>query len=160
MRGGGLRRREMFASKRYVRWRYRGTVNETQLLKEILIPGSSKPVGLRRALRKKLKIQGHSKMITCIGVSTGGTLLASGSLDLTVRLWSLDDSLLMTDPFGSANHWCSSILIGLQEACSKFVEGEVPRSVGCPITELDIRIGKQAPGTPLTYVPVSYWTNI
>lgn len=32
-------------------------------------------------------------MITCIDISVDSTLLASGSLDFTVRMWSLDDNM-------------------------------------------------------------------
>lgn len=46
------------------------------------------------------KFQGHSGEIMCIDTSADGTLLASGSRDETVRIWSLDTGKLMAGPFG------------------------------------------------------------
>jgi WD40 repeat protein len=45
------------------------------------------------------KLQGHSKMITYIDISADNTLLASGSYDETVRIWTLETGKLVAGPF-------------------------------------------------------------
>src|SRR6267154_307281 len=47
------------------------------------------------------KFEGHSRMVTCIDISPDSMLLASGSLDSTARIWSLDTGELVTGPFQS-----------------------------------------------------------
>ncbi|KAJ8581603.1 WD40 repeat-like protein [Rhizopogon salebrosus TDB-379] len=47
--------------------------------------------------------EGHSLGTTCIDISMDSKLLASGSLDGRVRVWSLDTGELVAGPFGSSD---------------------------------------------------------
>ncbi|KAJ8586605.1 WD40 repeat-like protein, partial [Rhizopogon salebrosus TDB-379] len=47
--------------------------------------------------------QGHSHAIYCIDISENSMLLANGSDDRTVRIWSLDTGKLVAGPFKSAD---------------------------------------------------------
>jgi WD40 repeat protein len=47
------------------------------------------------------KLQGHSKLISCIDISADNTLLASGSWDSTARIWNLETGKLVAGPFKS-----------------------------------------------------------
>jgi WD40 repeat protein len=47
--------------------------------------------------------EGHSLEITCIDISMDSKLLASGSRDSTVRIWSLDTGELVAGPFHSVD---------------------------------------------------------
>jgi WD40 repeat protein len=44
-------------------------------------------------------LQGHSDIIFCIDISADNTLLASGSYDLTTRIWNLETGKLVAGPF-------------------------------------------------------------
>jgi WD40 repeat protein len=48
-------------------------------------------------------LEGHSRGITCIDISMDSKLLASGSWDGRVRIWSLDTDELVAGPFGSGD---------------------------------------------------------
>ncbi|OAX39093.1 WD40 repeat-like protein [Rhizopogon vinicolor AM-OR11-026] len=52
--------------------------------------------------------QGHSEEIICIDISADSMLLASGSYDMTTRIWSLDTGKLVAGPFESAE-WAAAI---------------------------------------------------
>ncbi|KAJ8586596.1 tricorn protease domain 2-containing protein, partial [Rhizopogon salebrosus TDB-379] len=52
--------------------------------------------------------QGHTRAINCIDISEDSMLLASGSTDGTVRIWSLDTGKLMASPCKSAD-WVGAI---------------------------------------------------
>ncbi|KAG2335421.1 WD40 repeat-like protein, partial [Suillus weaverae] len=53
--------------------------------------------GIRR------RFEGHSEEITCIDISADNTLLASGSMDCTARIWELDTGKLLAGPFKGDN---------------------------------------------------------
>jgi WD40 repeat protein/serine/threonine protein kinase len=47
---------------------------------------------------------GHSESVTCLAYSPGGTLLASGSSDFTVKVWNPKTGALITTCAGHTNH--------------------------------------------------------
>ncbi|KAG2339310.1 WD40 repeat-like protein [Suillus weaverae] len=51
--------------------------------------------------------KGHSRQIFCIDISADNTLLASGSLDATARIWNLETGKLVAGPFKSASLVCA-----------------------------------------------------
>jgi len=53
-------------------------------------------------------LEGHSSRIECIDISTDNVLLASGSTDTTVRIWSLHTGKLVAGPFKSED-WVSAV---------------------------------------------------
>jgi WD40 repeat protein len=50
------------------------------------------------------KLFGHSEIVTCLAYSPDGTLLASGSLDFTVKLWNPQSGALITTCAGHTNN--------------------------------------------------------
>ncbi|KIK33678.1 hypothetical protein CY34DRAFT_33548, partial [Suillus luteus UH-Slu-Lm8-n1] len=54
------------------------------------------------------KLQGHSQRISCMDISEDNMLLASGSWNSTVRIWSLETSKLVAGPFESDN-WVGTV---------------------------------------------------
>ncbi|XP_068645365.1 putative E3 ubiquitin-protein ligase LIN-1 [Aristolochia californica] len=44
----------------------------------------------RRALRLIQEVRGHTKAVTCLTISSSGDKLYSGSLDKTIRVWSIE----------------------------------------------------------------------
>lgn len=56
-----------------------------------LLAARSIEVGLRSQIRCRVALVGHTESVTCIAISPDGQMLASGSWDTTVRLWSLPD---------------------------------------------------------------------
>ncbi|KAG1812156.1 quinon protein alcohol dehydrogenase-like superfamily [Suillus subaureus] len=102
--------------------------------------------------------EGHLQQINCIDISADNTLLASGSLDETVRIWNLETGKLLAGPFKS---------IGFVGAVrfspdSKKLAVKLDWGTGLEIWDvqsqkLDVRIGK-ASGTGATLSPI-LWTN-
>jgi WD40 repeat protein len=52
--------------------------------------------------------KGHSEEIICVDICADNTLFASGSLDRTTRIWSLDTGKLMAGPLKSAD-WVGAV---------------------------------------------------
>ncbi|KAJ8586599.1 WD40 repeat-like protein [Rhizopogon salebrosus TDB-379] len=102
--------------------------------------------------------QGHSRAIECIDISEDSMLLASGSDDRTVRIWSLDTGELVAGPFKSAG------VVGAvrfspdsKKLAVKSVTGQCLEVWDVQTKKLDRRVGKSQIGY-VTNAPV-FWTN-
>ncbi len=58
-----------------------------------------------------LPLFGHQDLVTGAAFSTDGSLLATGSQDLTVRLWDTNARLLIGQPLAAGSKWVSSVAI-------------------------------------------------
>ena len=104
-------------------------------------------------------LKGHSRMVTSIDISADSKLLASGSVDQTVRIWDLDSGKLVAGPFQTV-HWASTVRFSQDS-----VELAVNSDIGKCLEVWDIqgqryrRIGKWDVGGYATYTPVFWTTN-
>jgi len=112
---------------------------------------------IKTRIMKTLK--GHSQAVTCIDISADSKLLASGSVDQTVRIWDLDSGKLVAGPFECA---CTVGAVRFSQDSMKLaVESEVGRCLevwDIQGQKLDRRIGKPDGGL-VTYAPVFWTTN-
>jgi WD40 repeat protein len=102
--------------------------------------------------------KGHSRAITCIDISEDSMLLASGSSDRTVRIWSLDTGKLVVGPFKSAD-WVGAIRFSRdsKRLAVKSFTGSCLELWDVQTQKLDRRVGKDQGGS-MTNAPV-FWTN-
>jgi hypothetical protein len=102
--------------------------------------------------------QGHSGVINCIDISKDSMLLASGSNDITARIWSLDTGKLVAGPFksvdrvGAIRFSRDSKKLGMNSDVGRCLEVWDVQT-----QKLDRRVGKYRGGY-VTHAPV-FWTN-
>ncbi|KAG2343596.1 WD40 repeat-like protein [Suillus weaverae] len=102
--------------------------------------------------------KGHSGSITCVDISLDGTLLVSGSWDVTARIWSLKTGKLVAGPFRSVD-WVGAVRLST-DSKKLAVKSWTRRwlEVWDVKTEtLAVRVGKYD-GPASTSAPV-FWTN-
>jgi WD40 repeat protein len=103
--------------------------------------------------------EGHSRRITCIDISADSTLLVSGSLDGTVRIWSLETGKLVTVIFNDAEN-VGAVRFS-QDSKKLAVKSWRPGNrlaiwdIRSPT--LDVQLTKLGGGMGLTSAPV-FWT--
>jgi WD40 repeat protein len=104
------------------------------------------------------RFQGHPDVIECIDISEDNTLLASGSVDNTAKIWSLDTGTLMAGPFKSAD-WVGAIRFSQdsKKLAMNSIVGSCLEVWDVQTQKLDRRIGKSQEGD-MTTAPV-FWTN-
>ncbi|KAG1725820.1 WD40-repeat-containing domain protein [Suillus occidentalis] len=105
------------------------------------------------------KLQGHSKMITCIDISADNTLLASGSDDKTSRIWNLETGKLVAGPFKSID-WVGAVRFSTdsKKLAVKSPTGKCLEVWDVQTQKLDKRIGNRSLPRFLLFPPI-YWTN-
>jgi WD40 repeat protein len=101
--------------------------------------------------------QSHSEII-CVDISADSMLLASGSDDRTVRMWSLETDKLVAGPFVSAD-WPGAIRFSpdLEKLAVRSAVGKCLEVWNVQTQKLDASIGKIASALS-SYAPV-FWTN-
>lgn len=108
--------------------------------------------GIRR------RFEGHSEEITCIDISADNTLLASGSMDCTARIWELDTGKLLAGPFKGDNIVTGVGAVRFSRDSKKLaVKSRVATWLevwDVETQKLDVRVGKD-PGHGLTTHAVS-----
>jgi WD40 repeat protein len=67
-------------------------------------------IDFRHLLHHRATLEGHQHEIRCLAISASGKILASGSADQTVRLWSLSDARLLKTLEGHAG-WVNCLAI-------------------------------------------------
>jgi WD40 repeat protein len=104
--------------------------------------------------------EGHSLGITCINISMDNKLLASGSWDGTVRIWSLDTDELVAGPFHSGDFPGGVGAVRFSHDSRKLAVNSVFESRlevwDIHAQKLDNKVGKRGPWQPR--VPV-FWTT-
>ncbi|KAJ8586047.1 WD40 repeat-like protein [Rhizopogon salebrosus TDB-379] len=70
--------------------------------------GELKAREVETGMVKTFQLEGHSQAIYCIDISKDNTLLASGSVDNTAKIWSIDTGKLVAGPFKNAD-WVGAI---------------------------------------------------
>ncbi|KAG2145756.1 hypothetical protein DEU56DRAFT_910042 [Suillus clintonianus] len=102
--------------------------------------------------------EGHSGSITCVDVSADCTLLASGSWDVTARIWSLKTGELMAGPFRSVD-WVGSVRLSTdsKKLAVKSWTGRWLEVWDVKTQTLDVRVGNFS-GPETTSAPV-FWTH-
>ena len=103
--------------------------------------------------------EGHSRWITCIDISMDSKLLASGSWDGTVRIWSMDTDELVAGPFASGDFRTGVGAVRFSHDSRKLaVKFESCLEVwDIQAQKLDNKVGKRG-SSPLFRVPV-FWTT-
>jgi WD40 repeat protein len=104
------------------------------------------------------KFEGHSRVINCIDISEDNTLLASGSVHNTAKIWSLDTGKLVAGPFKNAD-WVGAIRFsrGSKKLATNSHVGSCLEVWDVQTQKLDRRVGKSQGGY-VTHAPV-FWTN-
>jgi WD40 repeat protein len=111
---------------------------------------------VKTGIMKTLK--GHSGRVNSIDISADSKLLASGSMDKTVRIWDLDTGKLVAGPFQTADS------VGAVRFSQDSMKLAVNSCVGKCLEVWDTqklvrRIGKWNVGGHVTYAPVFWTTN-
>ncbi|KAJ8585889.1 WD40 repeat-like protein [Rhizopogon salebrosus TDB-379] len=108
--------------------------------------------------RRVKRFKGHAQTINCIDISEDSMLLASGSNDGIVRIWSMDTGKLVAGPFKSAG------MVGAVRFSQDSQKLAVKSDFGSCLEVWDVRtqklhrrVGKFRGGHG-TYAPV-FWTN-
>ncbi|KAG1752441.1 quinon protein alcohol dehydrogenase-like superfamily [Suillus paluster] len=106
--------------------------------------------------------QGHSKRITCIDISMDSTLLASGSDDHGVRIWSLHTGKLVAGPFKSGFILATTGAVRFSQDSKKLAVASsiVAKCLDVwdvEAQELDVSVGKSHSGG-VTFAPI-FWTT-
>jgi WD40 repeat protein len=101
---------------------------------------------------------GHSHQITCIDISLDGKQLASGSVDGTARIWSLDTGKLVAGPFEHAGP-ISAVRFAqkLRKLAVKSESGTSLHVWDIQVQKLDVRLGESRDGT--VSLPPVFWTT-
>jgi WD40 repeat protein len=105
---------------------------------------------------------GHSQEITCIDISLDSKQLASGSLDGTARIWSLDTGELVAGPFKNVE-WVGAVRFSqdLKKLAMRSYTGKCLQVWDIQAQKLDRRVGegelREFTFTP-TATPV-FWTT-
>eukprot|EP00042_Codosiga_hollandica_P050570 m.606888 g.606888 ORF g.606888 m.606888 type:complete len:841 (-) comp58115_c0_seq2:186-2708(-) len=90
-------------------------------------------------------LPGHTHWVTCLAVSRGGTLVASGSNDCTVRLWDLASSTLV-HIFKGHDNWVNTVAFspdgllvasGSHDGTVRLWNVKTGKSVGKPFEQAD-----------------------
>ncbi|KAG2057356.1 WD40 repeat-like protein [Suillus hirtellus] len=106
------------------------------------------------------RFEGHSQRINFIDISGDSTLLASGSWDGTVLIWSLETGKLAAGPFQSAD-WVGAIRFS-QDSTKLAVKSDAGRLLevwDIQTQKLDVFTGEQTGSIHSdTYAPV-FWTT-
>ncbi|KIK34868.1 hypothetical protein CY34DRAFT_612311 [Suillus luteus UH-Slu-Lm8-n1] len=107
--------------------------------------------------------KGHSRTISCIDISADNAWLASGSVDLTARIWNLDTGKLVAGPFKSIGR-IGAVRFSLdsKKLAVKLDRGTCLEIWDVQSQKLDVRIGKHVPrGYFQALVSLSpiFWTN-
>ena len=113
---------------------------------------------IKTGIMKTLK--GHLQAVTCIDISADSKLLASGSMDETVRIWDLDTSKLVAGPLRP--EWVVGAVRFSQDSMKLAVNSDVGKHLqvwDIQAQKLQRRIGKQGPSGQITYAPVFWTTN-
>ncbi|KIK32980.1 hypothetical protein CY34DRAFT_813935 [Suillus luteus UH-Slu-Lm8-n1] len=103
--------------------------------------------------------KGHSDTISCIDISADNTWLASGSFDLTARIWNMDTGKLVAGPFKSIGHMgVVRFSPDSKKLAVKLDFGTCLEIWDIQSQKLDVRIGKSDGYTMLSLSPI-FWTN-
>ncbi|KAG2105036.1 WD40-repeat-containing domain protein [Suillus discolor] len=102
--------------------------------------------------------EGHSGPITCVDISLDSTLLASGSWDVTARIWSLKTGKLEAGPFRSVD-WVGAVRLSTdsKKLAVKSWSGRWLEVWDVKTEMLAVRAGQYG-GPASTHAPV-FWTN-
>jgi WD40 repeat protein len=102
--------------------------------------------------------EGHSQRITCVDISTDNTLLTSGAMDCTTRIWNLDTGKLVAGSFKSID-WVGTVRLSMdsKKLAVKSDSGACLEVWNVQSQKLDVKLGEYGrPGN--TFSPV-FWTN-
>ncbi|OAX34020.1 WD40 repeat-like protein [Rhizopogon vinicolor AM-OR11-026] len=103
---------------------------------------------------------GHSENIICIDISADCTLLASGSLDQTARIWSLDTGKPVAGPFKATGMGAIRFSPDSKKLAVNSWQADCLEVLDIQTQKLDRRVkGKKEGNFPWsTHAPV-FWTN-
>jgi WD40 repeat protein len=102
---------------------------------------------------------GHSRHITCIDISLDSKQLASGSLDGTARIWSLDTGKLVAGPFKNVGRIDAvRFSQNLKKLAVRLYTGKSLQVWDIQAQKLDRRIGESGHGILFSPTPV-FWTT-
>ncbi|KAG2109512.1 hypothetical protein DEU56DRAFT_920332 [Suillus clintonianus] len=109
------------------------------------------------------EFKGHSRRIDCIDISADGTLLASGAMDRTVRIWSLDTGQLVAGPFDTAiDDWLGAVRFSMdsKKLAMKFDSGTCLEVWDVQTQKLDASRRKEMVEGYIvnSHAPI-FWTN-
>jgi len=153
----------LFASGKYLRWRYQGIVDGLLLStggghQNTHDSGELKAYEVETGTMKKF--EGHSDTVSCIDISLDNKLLASGSRDHTARIWDLNTGKLVAGPFECVDSWVCAVRFSQDMkklAVKSGVKGRCLEVWDNQAQKLGRRVGKGGGGTwPDTPV---FWTT-
>ncbi|KAG2060323.1 WD40 repeat-like protein [Suillus hirtellus] len=107
------------------------------------------------------RFEGHSRRIYCIDISGNSTLLASGSWDGTVRIWSLETGKRVTVPFKRID-WVVAVRFSRDytKLAVQSMAGRLLQVWDVQSQKLDIHTGKPSTWGYDTHVHVPvFWTT-
>ncbi|KAG1815641.1 quinon protein alcohol dehydrogenase-like superfamily [Suillus subaureus] len=123
-------------------------------------PGELKICDVRTGIMRRF--EDHSMEITCIDMSANSSLLASGSIDCTVRIWELDTGKLVAGPFKIDNILTGVGAVRFSQDLKKLaVKSRVATWLevwDVEAQKLDVRMGKDPRHGLTTHAPV-FWTT-
>ncbi|KAG2336713.1 WD40 repeat-like protein [Suillus weaverae] len=103
--------------------------------------------------------KGHSREIICVDISADNTLLASGSLDRTARIWNLETGKLVAGPFKSGSYvGAVRFSPDSKKLAVRLHFGTCLEVWDVQSQKLDVRIGKPGGRGTLPWTPI-FWTN-